>query len=350
MNKKDNNKKILIFGAGSIGNHFSYAATRLKYEVYITDKSKISLKRMKNIIYPQRYGQWNSKIIQTDYKKIFSKNKTMFDLVIIGTPPSTHLYLLSKIYNKIRYKKILIEKPLASIKNNFREINQYKNQKNLFCGYNHSVSESFLFFLKKIQINRKKIKFAKVYWQENWDGILNAHFWLKDEYGSYLGNYLKGGGALQEHSHGVHVSLCILEIFEKFKNLKLQSKIIYKKKKRTKYDIFSFTNITGLKFNLFYQTDLIKKRAKKSAEVYGDEFQLYWMVNYKKNYDAVIELNKKNKKIKLFKKSRSTEFENELKHIFSIKNEKQYKKTNLNLDKAKNTLKIIKKIFSNDKK
>ena len=37
--------------------------------------------------------------------KIFSKNKTMFDLVIIGTPPSTHLYLLSKIYNKIRYKK-----------------------------------------------------------------------------------------------------------------------------------------------------------------------------------------------------------------------------------------------------
>ena len=74
------------------------------------------------------------------------------------------------------------------------------------------------------------------------------------------------------------------------------------------------------------------------------------MVNYKKNYDAVIELNKKNKKIKLFKKSRSTEFENELKHIFSIKNEKQYKKTNLNLDKAKNTLKIIKKIFSNDKK
>ena len=40
-------KKVLIFGAGSIGNHMSKACTDLGYDVYITDISQKALKRMR---------------------------------------------------------------------------------------------------------------------------------------------------------------------------------------------------------------------------------------------------------------------------------------------------------------
>ena len=149
--------------------------------------------------------------------------------------------------------------------------------------------------MEKIKKNKNKLNFSKVYWQEDWKGILKAHFWLKNEYASYLGNYLQGGGALQEHSHGLHISICIYEIFENIKNFKLQSNTIYKKNKNLRYDLFNNVNFLGKKFNLFFQTDLIEDPSKKRAEIFGDNLHLYWILNYKKNYDAVIEINKKKK-------------------------------------------------------
>ena len=91
------NKKILIFGAGSIGNHMTNANLRLKNQVSVTDIDKKSLVRMKNKIFPSRYGKWNSSINLIVYKKAFEKRK--FDLIIIGTPPTTHLSLVKKLYN-----------------------------------------------------------------------------------------------------------------------------------------------------------------------------------------------------------------------------------------------------------
>ena len=87
-------KKILIFGCGSIGNHMSYAARRLKFQVFITDIRNQAMLRMKNIIFPKRYKKWDNKINIIDYNKVF-KLKEKFDLIIIGTPPSTHLKLLN---------------------------------------------------------------------------------------------------------------------------------------------------------------------------------------------------------------------------------------------------------------
>ena len=49
-------KNILIFGAGSIGNHFfANACISMKYNVYITDIAPNALKRMKEVVYPKRY-------------------------------------------------------------------------------------------------------------------------------------------------------------------------------------------------------------------------------------------------------------------------------------------------------
>ena len=74
-------------------------------------------------------------------------------------------------------KNILIEKPLCSFKQNENLFLKYPKNLKVFCGYNHSVSKSFNYFVKKIQ--NKKFNFIKVNWNESWHGILAAHFWMK---------------------------------------------------------------------------------------------------------------------------------------------------------------------------
>ena len=43
--------KILIYGAGSIGNHYANGFIERKHEVFVTDISKEALIRMKTDIY-----------------------------------------------------------------------------------------------------------------------------------------------------------------------------------------------------------------------------------------------------------------------------------------------------------
>ena len=84
-------KKVLIFGAGSIGNHMSKACTDLGYDVYITDISQKALKRMRNFLYPLRYKKLNNKIKLINYSEVFNL-KFYFNLIIIGTPSVTSKY------------------------------------------------------------------------------------------------------------------------------------------------------------------------------------------------------------------------------------------------------------------
>ena len=88
----------------------------------------------------------------------------------------------------------------------FRKKISINKKINYFCGYNHSLSNSFSYFIKTLK-NKKfgKIDFIDIQWREGWEGIL-GHFWINNEYGSYLGNYIKGGGATQEHSHPIHLA------------------------------------------------------------------------------------------------------------------------------------------------
>ena len=53
--------KVKIIGAGSIGNHLAQASRRLGWEVTVVDNDQKALERMKNEIYPARYGGWDEK-------------------------------------------------------------------------------------------------------------------------------------------------------------------------------------------------------------------------------------------------------------------------------------------------
>lgn len=340
--------KILIFGAGSIGNHMAYACRKLNLDVCVTDIDFSALDRMKNRIYPKRYGSWDKKINLIYYDKVF-KIKNKYDLIIIGTPPATHINLYYQCKNKLNFSKILIEKPLTFYNDkNLKKFEKENFRNKVFCGYNHSVSKSFKYFLTVLKKKNYKIKSIEVNWRESWHGILKAHFWLKNEFSSYLGNVKNGGGALQEHSHGLHLLYLVLKKYNiNLKKTNFESKSIFSVNKKNKYDIYS--SISGIKNKTFfnYQTDLLTSPQDKSIKVSDGLNEVHLIFSYKSNQDSVIFYKNKIKAgKKVFLKNRSSEFENEIKSILiSEKNKK-----NLSIKDAIDVMHIIKKTIKNANK
>lgn len=336
-------KNILIFGSGSIGNHMSNACVSLGWKVFITDKDQKALYRMKNSIYPKRYKKWNPNIIQVDYKNVYSF-KQKFDLIIIGTPPKSHYEIYKKCEENLFFNKILIEKPISNFQDkNIYNLGRKQNRYKIFCGYNHTVNPSMSYFFEKLINNRNKIKAVNINWKEGWDGILGAHPWLKSEFDSYLGNFKLGGGAVQEHSHGIHALVCILGILKINKFDFLDKSVLYKKKREKKYDYFAnfYAKIRNIFFK--YETDLITFPPEKNIYVKLNNGYLKWICNYKKNTDAVIYKYSKKYIVKKFGKTRSSEFINELSHINKVNTKKKYEISRINIYNALNTFKIIQK-------
>ena len=338
-------KKIFIFGAGSIGNHLTNAGIKDNYEVYITDKSDKALKRMQNQLFQKRYGYWSENINLIKFneiRKIFNIN---FEIVIIGTPPKTHLKLYDFCKKNLNYKKILIEKPLCVYS---QKINNISKKDYIFCGYNHSVSPSIKYFLKMLSKNKKNYLFTSIKWKEGWKGILNAHYWLKDEFSTYLGNIEEGGGAIHEHSHPIHLAVIILKLLSDKTIKVINSDLNFKKNKKIKYDYFSNILLNSNKNKVSLEIDLVEPGSKKEITINFSNKVIRWIHNYSESNDAVIIYHKNQKKIKLFKKKRETEFISEFKSIRKVTNSKSYNSSNLNIKHAINVMQIIKTVIKNE--
>jgi len=103
-------KRVKVIGAGSIGNHLSHAARQLDWTVDICDLDPAALIRTKEMIYPERYGQWDDQI------SLFPATDVPvggYDLICIGTPPDSHLDLAIKALEE-EPDALLIEKPLCA--------------------------------------------------------------------------------------------------------------------------------------------------------------------------------------------------------------------------------------------
>ena len=346
MKKKITKKNILIFGAGSIGNHMAYASRKLNFNVDVTDISSNALDRMKNHIFPKRYGKWDSKINLVAFNHIFKINKK-YDLIIVGTPPKTHFHIFKKVTKKMKFKNILIEKPLTNhLSKNYKKFHD-KNGR-VFCGYNHSLSLAFEYYFRILKKNTKNINKIYVEWKEGWSGILKAHPWLKNEFQSYLGNLKEGGGALQEHSHGLHLLILIMNLFKiklVEKNINFFSLNKKNRDKKKEYDCYTDITFIAQKTFIKYETDLISKYSRKRICIETDDKIFNIIFNYKPNLDAVIIKN--NKKIlhcKFFKKNRSTEFQREINHIIKTNNQ-NYFLSPINFKNGVSVMRVIRKIL-----
>ena len=314
-------RKVKIYGAGSIGNHLAHASRNLNWEVDVCDISKNALSRTRDVIYPQRYGKWDKKINLIDLN--IENPKKKYDLIIIGTPPDTHIDIIKKAIIE-RPKYILIEKPLCQPdKKNIQALKKITKQKKIkfFVGYNHTVSSGIKYLISCI-IKSKigKITSIDIDWREHWQGILNAHPWLNGPKNSYLGYWQRGGGALGEHSHGMNLLVYLLDIFNLGKPKYLFSCNEYSYEKKCNFDKISLTNIETDK-NLFARVshDVVTNPPKKSITIYGSDGIISWKYNSSNNNETVILEN--NKKInKTFIKNRSDDFFEELKHIQNVKN------------------------------
>ncbi len=205
-------KKVLIYGAGSIGNHLSQAARKMGFAVTVCDPNVDALERMKTSIYPTRYGTWDEEItlIQSDSDVVTGD----FDIIAIGTPPDIHKDLALKAI-KFNPRILHIEKPLFRPTDDgeafARTIAEYPDTM-VTVGYDHAIAPSFTAFLEYIKSGRYgKLITVDGATREHWEGIFKAHPWLKGPHDSYLGFTSRGGGSACEHSHALHLTLTTLE-------------------------------------------------------------------------------------------------------------------------------------------
>ena len=79
-------------------NHLANAAINLNWKVDVYDLDPSALDRMKNDIYPSRYGKWDERISLFENKQM---KDIKYDYIFIGTPPDHHVELLLKSIEKI---------------------------------------------------------------------------------------------------------------------------------------------------------------------------------------------------------------------------------------------------------
>lgn len=317
--------KVKVIGAGSIGNHLSQAARRMGWSVTVTDLDETALKRMREDIYPARYGSWDNSIKQYISGK---EPRGIYDVIVVGTPPDSHIPIALAAL-KEKPKLILLEKPLCGpeavgLK---KLVALAKKQKTvLLVGYDHGVAKSVEFVVSLLR--QKVIGDAltlDVEFREHWAGIFKAHPWLSGPADSYLAYIKRGGGASGEHSHALHLWQYLAR--EAGLGVWKSMTAVYdmKKDRKIEYDaIASFTFMTDKgKIGRVIQ-DVVTQPTRKWARVQGNDGYIEWHCNGDPRGDVVRWKGKNDKKPrqKIFDKKRPDDFHREMLHIQDILDKK----------------------------
>jgi predicted dehydrogenase len=312
--------RVKIYGAGSIGNHLANASRAMGWEVHICDLDDAALERTRSQIYPSRYGNWDDSI------KLFNaKNapKGGYDMIFIGTPPSSHLSLALECI-KEKPKAIQVEKPLCNpdlagaqdLYNLARE-----SGVRVFVGYNHTVAwatEKVEELLKKKAIG--KIETLDVEFREHWGGIFSAHPWLKGPSDSYLGFWRKGGGASGEHSHAINLWQHLAHECGLGRVTEVGATMEYVKADGAEYDKLCLLNLrTESGFTGRVVQDVVTQPPRKWARIQGGDGFIECHINQKPGLDAVSYLAGKGETQTFpFPKTRPDDFIQELKHMDKV--------------------------------
>jgi predicted dehydrogenase len=194
-----------IVGAGSIGNHLARALRSHDVAVDLVDADPDALARARDDIYPARYGAWDPSI---GLHLADDAPRGGYDLIVIGTPPDSHLPLAMAALEE-GCGALLVEKPLATP--DLEGLEKFvaraaASGTRVFVGYTHGVADATTAFVERLTRGALgDILTIDTETREHWGGILAAHPWLPGPEASYLGSWRRGGGALGEHSHGLHL-------------------------------------------------------------------------------------------------------------------------------------------------
>jgi predicted dehydrogenase len=314
--------KVKIIGAGSIGNHLTQACRRMGWSVCIVDADPKALLRMKNDIYPTRYGAWDNSIKQYTPD---TAPRGGFDIIMIGTPPHVRMAVALEMLAE-KPKILQLEKPLcAPFDKNLRKfVAACKKQKTtkVIVGYDHSVAKA-MHRVAELIANRitGEVKTIDVEFREHWDGIFKAHPWLKGPQDTYLGYWKKGGGSSGENSHALHLWQYLARIsgFGVWKKMSAAMKM--EKDGKVEYDsLAAFLFETDKKKIGRVVQDVVTKPTRKWARVQGENGFVEWIGGGHPTGGDIVHFAGADGVIKeeIFEKNRPDDFYQETLHIQDI--------------------------------
>jgi len=313
--------KIKIYGAGSIGNHLAHAYRLLGWDVTIVDKDSAALERTKTDIYPSRYGSWDEEI------KLFTLNNQpneKYDVIMIGTPPNSHLPIAIKVVKEENPKILIIEKPLCTpTLDGAQELyaSAKENGVIVLVGYNHTLTKNTIEAQKILkEINLGDISIIESGFKEYWGGIFKAHPWLSGPEDTYLGFSSKGGGASGEHSHAVNIWQHFVHFLGFGRVTEVSATMDIVKDEKVDYDrICNFSLRTDKGFYGTAVQDVVTEPTVKYLRIQGSNGFLKWDVNFDSNHDSIIhQINGGEVQTNLIKKERVDDFNCEAEHISKI--------------------------------
>lgn len=310
-------RSVVVFGAGSIGNHLSYACRRRNWKVRLVDVDVEALRRTEFQIYPDRYGHWDPEITlseEVDWGE-------HYDLVIVGTPPSSHLEIATLAMARGSPSAVLIEKPLSPPSlAGYREFSEARQTSGseVLVGYNHNLTENTNMVVGMIRQGAiGAVRSIEVRWLEHWGGIFAAHPWLSGPKDSYLGSWVAGGGASLEHSHGVSLWNLVAKESGAGKVIEVGASINYLKDLDLNYDetcVIDLKTENGVHGSV--TQDVITRPPEKFLRVQGDKGTIEWRACVGGEFDEVVlkPLNQ-DASVKKIPWTRPGDFEPEIAHI-----------------------------------
>ena len=336
--------KIIIYGAGSMGNHLAHACRNKGWDVLMTDIDPEALKRTCEDIYPSRYGKWDPGIRLRGVDALPNEH---FDVAIIGTPPDTHVNLATQVLKNHPPKAMLIEKPLC--KPSLEGVQEILNLQKITgsfiaVGYNHTLTEN----------SRRAAQILKQNWigdpitisarfREHWGGIFAAHPWLSGPGDTYLGFFERGGGASGEHSHAINIWQHFAHLVGAGRIVEVSATMDFVDDGVVKYDRICLINVkteVGLVGNIVQ--DVVTEPSQKAARIQGTKGFLEWFVNFKGDHDAVRYRDRKGEvKEELIKKTRPDDFKGEVDHLEQILNGGDRAASPISLERGLDTMMVI---------
>lgn len=337
-------RKVKIYGAGSIGNHLAYACRSMGWSVLICDIDSEALIRTKDSIYPGRYGSWDSEIRLSLIKDMPGEE---FDIVIIGTPPDSHLDLAIRTLKEERPQILLVEKPFCTPTlegaQTFYDL-AFKSETTVCVGYNHSIGKN------TIEAERllKEEKIGECItlnggFQEHWGGIFTAHPWLAGPQDTYLGFSSRGGGASGEHSHAINIWQHFAHVLNLGNIVEVSAFMDFVENGNVRYDRVCNINLRTEKGYIgSVIQDVVTEPSKKYLRIQGSKGTLEWHVNWDSDNDVVIVNFQGDVIKKILPKKRPDDFKLEIEHLNQIIEGKiNFKNSPISLERGLDTMMVV---------
>lgn len=310
---------VKIVGAGSIGNHLTHAFRERDHAVTLCDLDREALRRTRDEIQPQRYGRFDDEIRLASAADVEAEP---FDVVVIGTPPDTHMRVALRQLEVAPPQVLFVEKPLCPPDmDGCRELQVAATEARTFVGvgFNHTLTRNTRFatdWLRDRPIG--DVTTLRAMTREHWGGIFGAHPWLAGPHDTYLGYTARGGGAVGEHCHAINIWQHFAHATGVGRIREVSAMLDWVDDAATgaRYDRIAQLSVrteSGLVGTIVQ--DVVTEPAKKWLRVEGERGYLEWEVNASPGHDAVVTHAAGETRTEEIAKTRPDDFRNEILHV-----------------------------------